>query len=111
LISVPIRTSDDFDGAFAAMMQRQPNAFVTTNDDLMLQHIEQIIDFAARHRSALQSGPAWSNCAETSTFHARFRRKRSATRKIGLARFVEFGVTNYRPQKVFLVEGIEQRSP
>jgi putative tryptophan/tyrosine transport system substrate-binding protein len=50
LISVPIRTSDDFDGAFAAMMQRQPNALLTTNDDLFLQHMEQIIDFTARHR-------------------------------------------------------------
>jgi putative tryptophan/tyrosine transport system substrate-binding protein len=49
LISVPIRASDDFDGAFAAMMHRQPNALVTTNDDLYLQHMEQIIDFTVRH--------------------------------------------------------------
>src|SRR6516225_7985493 len=50
LISVPLRTSDDFEGAFAAMMQRRPNGFVTTNDGLILQHIGQIIDFMAEHR-------------------------------------------------------------
>jgi len=50
LISVPMRTSDEYEGAFAAMMQRQPNAFVTTNDGLILQHITQIIDFVAKHR-------------------------------------------------------------
>jgi len=35
LISVPMRTSHDFERVFAAMMQRQPNAFVTTADDLI----------------------------------------------------------------------------
>ncbi len=50
LISVPMRTSEEYEGAFAAMMQRQPNAFVTTNDGLILQHIGQIIDFMAKHR-------------------------------------------------------------
>jgi putative tryptophan/tyrosine transport system substrate-binding protein len=50
LISVPIRTSEEYEGAFAAMMQRQPNAFVTTNDGLILQHMGQIIDFMAKHR-------------------------------------------------------------
>jgi ABC-type uncharacterized transport system substrate-binding protein len=50
LISVPLRTSDDFEGAFAAMMQRRPNAFITTNDGLILQHIGQVIDFMAKHR-------------------------------------------------------------
>ena len=50
LISVPMRTSEEYEGAFAAMMQRQPNAFVTQNDPLILQHIGQIIDFVAEHR-------------------------------------------------------------
>src|SRR5215510_14340052 len=36
LISVPMRTSNDLNGAFAAMMQRRPNAFVATNDGLIL---------------------------------------------------------------------------
>ena len=50
LISVPMRTIEEYEGAFAAMMQRQPNAFVTQNDPLILQHIGQIIDFVAEHR-------------------------------------------------------------
>jgi putative tryptophan/tyrosine transport system substrate-binding protein len=50
LLSVPMRTSDDFEGAFEAMMQRRPNAFVTTNDGLILRHMGQIIDFMAKHR-------------------------------------------------------------
>jgi putative ABC transport system substrate-binding protein len=50
LISVPMRTSEEYEGAFAAMMQRKPNAFLTTGDGLILQHIGQIIDFAAKHR-------------------------------------------------------------
>ena len=32
------------------MMQRQPNAFVTTNDGLIQRHIGQIIDFMTKHR-------------------------------------------------------------
>jgi putative ABC transport system substrate-binding protein len=50
LISVPMRTSDDFERAFAAMMQRRPNAFVMTADPLSQRHIMQIIDFMASHR-------------------------------------------------------------
>src|SRR5262249_47927984 len=42
--------SEDFEGAFAAMMERRPNAFVATNDPLIFQHMERIIDFLARHR-------------------------------------------------------------
>jgi putative ABC transport system substrate-binding protein len=49
LISVPMRTSDDFQEAFAAMMQRRPNAFLTTNDPLILQHMGQVIEFMAKH--------------------------------------------------------------
>jgi len=50
LISVPMRTSNDFDGAFAGMMKRRPNAFTMPDDGLLLQHLEQIIDFMARYR-------------------------------------------------------------
>src|SRR5215470_890162 len=50
LVSVPIRTSDDFQAVIAAMMRRQPNAFVTTGDLLILRHIREIIDFMAKHR-------------------------------------------------------------
>src|SRR5262245_31962862 len=50
LISTPMRTSDDFERAFAAMMQRRPNAFVMTADPLSQRHITRIIDFMASHR-------------------------------------------------------------
>jgi putative ABC transport system substrate-binding protein len=50
LISVPMRTSDDFQAAIAAMMRRQPNAFVTTGDRLIQRNIREIIDFMAKHR-------------------------------------------------------------
>jgi putative ABC transport system substrate-binding protein len=49
LISVPMRTREEYEGAFAAMMQRQPNGFAMTNDGLILQHIGQIIDFMAKN--------------------------------------------------------------
>src|SRR5262245_24006961 len=38
LISVPMRTSEALEPAFAAMMQRKPNAFATTNDPLIQRH-------------------------------------------------------------------------
>jgi putative ABC transport system substrate-binding protein len=50
LISVPMRRSDDFEAVFAAMMQRRPNAFVTTSDPLIQRNIGQILDFMAKHR-------------------------------------------------------------
>jgi len=50
LISTPMRTSDDFERAFAAMMQRRPNAFVMTADPLSQRHIMRIIDFMASYR-------------------------------------------------------------
>jgi len=50
LISVPMRTSEEYESAFAAMMQRRPNAFVTTSDGLILQHMGQVIEFMAKHR-------------------------------------------------------------
>jgi putative ABC transport system substrate-binding protein len=50
LISVPMRTSDDLHAVIAAMMRRQPNAFVTTGDLLIRRHIREIIDFMAEHR-------------------------------------------------------------
>ncbi len=50
LISVPIRNADQFEGAFAAMMRRMPNAAVTTGDPLLRRHTSQIVDFAAKNR-------------------------------------------------------------
>jgi putative ABC transport system substrate-binding protein len=50
LISVPMRTSDEFEPAHAAMMRRRPGAFATTADPLIQRHIMQVIDFMASHR-------------------------------------------------------------
>ena len=50
LISVPIRNADEFEGAFAAMMQRRPNALVTSGDPLLRRHMSKIVDFAAKNR-------------------------------------------------------------
>src|SRR5215510_7087000 len=50
LISVPMRTSEALEPAFAAMMQRKPNGFVTVNDGLILQHIGEVINFVAKQR-------------------------------------------------------------
>jgi putative tryptophan/tyrosine transport system substrate-binding protein len=50
LISTPMRTTDDFERAFAAMMQRRPNAFAMTADPLGQRLIGQIIDFMASYR-------------------------------------------------------------
>src|SRR6516162_3969795 len=50
LISVPMRTGNDFGGAFAGMMERRPNAFSMTDDGLLQRLLGQIIDFVARHR-------------------------------------------------------------
>ena len=45
-----MRTSEDFERAFAAMMQRRPSAFVTTADPLIQRHISRIIDLMTSHR-------------------------------------------------------------
>jgi putative ABC transport system substrate-binding protein len=50
LISAPMRTSDDFERTFAAMMQRQPSAVVTTADPLIQRHIAKLIDLMASRR-------------------------------------------------------------
>jgi ABC-type uncharacterized transport system substrate-binding protein len=50
LISVPVRNSGEFDGAFAAMMRERPDAFVMTADPLHLVHIKRIVDFLAQNR-------------------------------------------------------------
>jgi putative ABC transport system substrate-binding protein len=50
LISAPMRTGDDFERAFAGMMQRQPSAFVTTAYTIIQRHIVKVINFMASHR-------------------------------------------------------------
>jgi putative ABC transport system substrate-binding protein len=79
LISVPVRTSEEYEGAFAAMMQRRPDAFVTTSDGIILQHMGQIIDFVAKHRlpavfqskEEVEAGGLMSYGAPMSNFYTR----------------------------------------
>jgi putative tryptophan/tyrosine transport system substrate-binding protein len=50
LIFVEVRSSDQFDSAFAAMMQQRPDGFLMTADIFHLSHIGLIIDFMAENR-------------------------------------------------------------
>src|SRR5262245_58912390 len=50
MLFVAIRSSDEFDSAFAAMMRERPDAFTMTADSLHQLHIGCIIDFVARNR-------------------------------------------------------------
>jgi ABC-type uncharacterized transport system substrate-binding protein len=50
MLFVAVRSSHEFDGAFAAMMRERPDAFTMTADPLHLLHIRWIIDFLARNR-------------------------------------------------------------
>jgi putative ABC transport system substrate-binding protein len=50
MIFVRMGSSDEFDRAFAAMMQERPDAFTMTGDPLHQRHIGWIIDFLARNR-------------------------------------------------------------
>ena len=50
ILSVPVRTAADFDGALAAMLKERPHALLMTNDPLHQRHIGRIIDFLAKNR-------------------------------------------------------------
>ncbi len=50
LLFVEVRSPDQFDSAFAAMMGERPDAFIMTADPFHLSHIGWIIDFMARNR-------------------------------------------------------------
>jgi putative ABC transport system substrate-binding protein len=50
MLFVAVRSSDEFDSAFVAMMQERPDAFTMTADNLHQLHIGRIIDFLARNR-------------------------------------------------------------
>jgi putative ABC transport system substrate-binding protein len=50
LISVPARTFDEFEPAFAAMMRERPDAFLMTADPLHLRHVGWVIAFLAKNR-------------------------------------------------------------
>jgi len=50
MLFVAVRSSDEFDSAFAAMMRERPDAFTMTADYLHQRRIGWIIDFLARNR-------------------------------------------------------------
>jgi putative ABC transport system substrate-binding protein len=50
LISVGVRSADEFDGAFAAMMRQQPDCFQMTNDPFHQIHAARVIDLVAKNR-------------------------------------------------------------
>jgi putative tryptophan/tyrosine transport system substrate-binding protein len=50
MLFVAVRSSDEFDNAFAAMMRARPDAFTMTADLMHQLHIGWIIDFLARNR-------------------------------------------------------------
>ncbi len=50
LFFVAVASADQFESAFAAMMQERPDAFIMTADPFHLSHIGWIIDFLARNR-------------------------------------------------------------
>ena len=50
MLFVAVRSPDEFDNAFAAMMRERPDAFTMTADSLHQLHIGWIIDFLARNR-------------------------------------------------------------
>jgi len=50
MLFVAVRSSDEFDSAFAAMMRARPDAFTMTADPLHEVHIGWILDFLARNR-------------------------------------------------------------
>jgi putative ABC transport system substrate-binding protein len=50
MLFVAVRSSDEFDSAFAAMMRQRPDVFTMTADFLHQLHIGWIINFLARNR-------------------------------------------------------------
>jgi putative tryptophan/tyrosine transport system substrate-binding protein len=52
LLPVPVRSSDELDNAFSAMMRERPDAFLMTNDPFHQLSIGRIIDFLANNRLA-----------------------------------------------------------
>jgi len=50
LTSAPIRNADEFEGTFAAVLQRRPSAALVTGDPLLRRHQNRIIDFVAKNR-------------------------------------------------------------
>jgi len=50
LLSVEVRSPDEFEGAFAAMTRQRPDAFIMTGDFMHQEHSRWIVDFMAKSR-------------------------------------------------------------
>ena len=50
LISAEVRSVNNFDSAFAAMMRERPDAFMMTADPLLMLHIRRVVDFLTDNR-------------------------------------------------------------
>src|SRR5262249_17429860 len=50
LIFVDVHSSNQFESAFAVMMQERPDALSVTADAFHMSQIEWVVDFAAKHR-------------------------------------------------------------
>jgi putative ABC transport system substrate-binding protein len=50
LIFVDVQSPNQFESAFAAMMQERPDALSVTFDPVHMSHVGWIVDFAAKHR-------------------------------------------------------------
>jgi putative tryptophan/tyrosine transport system substrate-binding protein len=55
LLSVEVRSPDEFEGAFAAMMRERPDAFMLTAEPMHQLHAGWIIDFATKNRLPVMS--------------------------------------------------------
>ena len=50
LLSVPVRSPDEFDGALSAMMRKHPDALMVTADPAQQLFVRRIVQFASAHR-------------------------------------------------------------
>jgi putative ABC transport system substrate-binding protein len=50
VITIDVRSVEDFDAAFAHMLTQHPDVMMTTNDPLQQLHMEKIIAFQAKNR-------------------------------------------------------------
>jgi putative ABC transport system substrate-binding protein len=50
LLPIAVRSVDEIDSAFAAMMRERPDALLVTSDPLQQLHIDRIINFLATNR-------------------------------------------------------------
>jgi putative ABC transport system substrate-binding protein len=50
LLSLPVRSLDDFEGAFARAKKERAQALITTTGGLINTHQRRVLDFAAKNR-------------------------------------------------------------